>query len=104
MPKEEIKKVLDKVFNYLDAVTPAQMINKKTNEPVTDVTQIDTNTVLQQGDFRITSYEWGVTYSALLWAGAITGDKRYTNYVKNRFDFLDTWIPAVKKLKATGAY
>jgi unsaturated rhamnogalacturonyl hydrolase len=104
MPKEEIKKILDKIFNYLDAVTPAQMINKKTNEPVTDITKIDTNTVLQQGDFRITSYEWGVTYSALLWAGEITGDKRYTDYVKNRFDFLASWIPAVKKIKATGAY
>jgi rhamnogalacturonyl hydrolase YesR len=104
MPKEEIKKVLDKVFNYLDAVTPAQMINKKTNEPVTDITKIDTNTVLQQGDFRITSYEWGVTYSAMLWAGTVTGDKRYTNYVKERFDFLANWIPAVKKLKTAGAY
>jgi unsaturated rhamnogalacturonyl hydrolase len=104
MPKEEIKKVLDKVFNYLDAVTPAQMINKKTNEPVTDITKIDTNTVLQQGDFRITSYEWGVTYSAMLWAGAITGDKKYTNYAKERFDFLANWIPAVKKLRAAGAY
>jgi unsaturated rhamnogalacturonyl hydrolase len=104
MPKEEIKKILDKVFNYLDAVTPAQMINKKTNEPVTDINKIDSNTVLQQGDFRITSYEWGVTYSAMLWAGAITGDKRYTNYTKERFDFLANWIPAVKKLKATGAY
>ena len=104
MPKEEIKKLLDKVFNYLDAVTPAQMINKKTNEAVTDVSKMDTNTILQQGDFRITSYEWGVTYSAMLWAAEMTGDKRYSNYVKDRFDFLAKWIPAVKKLKATGVY
>ncbi len=104
MPKEEIKKVLDKVFTYLDGVTPAQMINKKTNEPVTDVSKIDTNTVLQQGDFRITSYEWGVTYGAMLWAGEITGDKKFTNYVKDRFNFFANWIPAVKKMKAAGAY
>ena len=104
MPKEEIKRVLDKVFNYLDAVTPAQMISKKTNERVNDVSKIDTNTVLQQGDFRITSYEWGVTYSAMLWAGEITGDKKYTNYTKDRFNFFANWIPAVKKIKATGGY
>ena len=102
MPAAEIKKVLDRVFNYLDAVTPAQMINKKTKEPVTDVLMIDSNTNLKQGDFRITSYEWGVTYSAMLWAGEMTGDKRYTNYVKDRFNFFAEWIPAVKKLKATG--
>ncbi len=104
MAKDEIKKVLDRVFNYVDAVTPAQMINKKTNAPVTDVTKIDTNTVLQKADFRLTSYEWGVTYSAMLWAGEITGDKKYTNYAKDRFNFLATWIPAVKKLKDAGGY
>jgi len=104
MSKEQVKTILDKVFNYLDAVTPAQMINKKTNEPVTDIAKIDSNTVVKQGDFRITSYEWGVTYSALLWAGEITGDKKYTSYVKDRFDFLATWIPVVQKLKAAGGY
>ncbi len=102
MAKEDIKKVLDKVFNYLDAVTPAQMINKKTNEAVTDPAAIDSNTAVKQGDFRITSYEWGVTYSALQWASDITGDKKYTAYVKDRFDFFAKWIPAVRKLKAAG--
>ena len=104
MAKEEIKKVLDRVFNYLEAVTPAQMVNRKTNEAVTDVLKIDSNTNLKQGDFRITSYEWGVTYSAMLWAGEMTGDKKYTNYVKDRFNFFAEWIPAVKKLYATGVY
>lgn len=104
MQKEEIKKVLDKVFNYLDAVTPAHMVNKQTGAAVTDASKIDSNTVLQQGDFRITSYEWGVTYSSMLWAGEITGDKKFTNYAKERFDFFAEWIPAVKKLKAAGGY
>lgn len=104
MSKEDIKKVLDKVFNYLNTVTPAAMVNKTTGEAVTDVSKIDTNTVVQQGDFRITSYEWGVTYGAILFAGEVTGDKKFINYTKERFDFLAKWIPAVKKLKATGAY
>jgi unsaturated rhamnogalacturonyl hydrolase len=104
MTKEQVKGVIDKVFNYLDTVTPAQMINKKTNEVVTDIVKIDSNTVLKQGDFRITSYEWGVTYSALLWAGEMTGDKKYTSYVKDRFDFLATWLPAVKKAKSAGIF
>ena len=62
--KENVKAVVDKVYNYLNAVTPAQMINQKTGAEVTDVNALDTNTVLKQGDFRLTSYEWGVTYSA----------------------------------------
>jgi rhamnogalacturonyl hydrolase YesR len=104
MSKEDIKKVIDKVFNYLDAVTPAQMINKQTGEAVNDVSKIDTNTTLKQGDYRLTSYEWGVTYSALLNAGEATGDKRYTEYVQKRFAFLGEWVPAVKALVNSGAY
>ncbi|MEO6731150.1 MAG: glycoside hydrolase family 88 protein [Ferruginibacter sp.] len=104
MPKEEIKKVLDRVFNYLDNVTPAQMVNKKTGEKVTDVSKADTNTIVQQGDFRLTSYEWGVTYGAMLLAAETTGDTKYSDYVKKRFSFLAEWIPAIKKLKTANAY
>lgn len=102
--KEEIKKLLDKVFDYLDGVTPAQMINRQTGEAVNDVSKIDTATVVKQGDYRLTSYEWGVTYSAMLNAGEATGDKRYTEYVQKRFAFLAQWIPAVKKLVTAGVY
>ena len=30
--KENVKAVLDKIFNYLDVTTPAQMMNKQTGE------------------------------------------------------------------------
>jgi unsaturated rhamnogalacturonyl hydrolase len=104
MSKEDVKKVLDRIFNYLDAVTPAQMVNRQTGELVDDISKIDTSTTIKQGDYRLNSYEWGVTYSAMLTAGEATGDKRYTDYVQKRFAFLSQWIPAVKKLANTGAY
>ena len=40
MPQAQIKSVLDKVFNYIEAVTPAQMVNKITNLPVNDVADL----------------------------------------------------------------
>ena len=95
--KEKVKAVLDKVFNYLDAVTPAQMINKQTGEVIDDINKLDTNAILKAGDFRLTSYEWGVTYSAMQRATETTGDKKYADYVKTRFDFLSKWVPAVKQ-------
>jgi unsaturated rhamnogalacturonyl hydrolase len=61
--------VLKKVFNYLDAVTPAQFMDKTTNIVVKDLSKIDTNTVFQTADFRLTSYEWGVTYAGMLLQG-----------------------------------
>lgn len=104
MPRQEIKKLMDRMFNYLDAVTPAQMVNKQTGEAVSSPSMLDSNTTIKTGDFRLTSYEWGVTYSAMLRAAETTGDKRYSDYVKNRFAFLAEWIPAVKKARATGIY
>src|SRR5687768_5264683 len=95
--KENVKAVLDKVFSYLDAVTPAQMINKQTGEVVIDINTLDTNTIVKPGDFRLTSYEWGVTFSAMQRAGETTGDGKYSNYVKTRFDFLSKWVTAVKQ-------
>ena len=95
--KENVKAVLDKIFNYLDATTPAQMINKETGAVLNDISQLDTNSIVKQGDFRLTSYEWGVTYSALQRAAETTSDKKYADYVKTRFDFLGKWVSAVKE-------
>ena len=94
--KENVKAALDKIFNYLDATTPAQMINKGTGEIINDINKLDSNSVVKAGDFRLTSYEWGVTYSALQRATETTGDKKYADHVKLRFDFLNKWVAAVK--------
>ncbi|HMK17795.1 MAG TPA: glycoside hydrolase family 88 protein [Chitinophagaceae bacterium] len=94
--KENVKAVIDRIFNYLDATTPAQMMNKQSGEILNYIDQLDTNTIIRQGDFRLTSYEWGVTYSAMQRATETTGDKKYADYVKTRFDFLAKWILAVK--------
>ena len=69
---DTVKADIDRVFAYIDAVTPAKMTDGKVN----------------QGTYRLTSYEWGVMYDALLDAAAITGDKRYSDYVSDRIGFL----------------
>ncbi|MBI1343087.1 MAG: glycoside hydrolase family 88 protein [Terrimonas sp.] len=96
MSQEEIKNNIDKVFGYLDKSTPARMMNEKTGAMIKDPRDMDTNTVLAPGDFRLTSYEWGVTYSAMIRAAETTGDTRYALYVRERFDFLKKWVPAVQ--------
>lgn len=69
---DSVKADIDRVFAYIDAVTPARMTDGKVN----------------QGTYRLTSYEWGVMYDALLDAAEITGDSRYSDYVSNRIGFL----------------
>jgi rhamnogalacturonyl hydrolase YesR len=97
MQPQDIKKVLDKVLTYLDAVTPAEMVNKQTGQEVTDASQFDTAYTIKQGDFRLTAYEWGVTYSGMLLAAETSGDSRYSDYVKKRLSFIAKWAPAIKK-------
>lgn len=98
-PKEaEVKKVLDRVFTYLDEVTPPQFVNRKTGSVVSDLKLVDTNVVFKTGDFRLTSYEWGVTYSGMLEAGKATGDARYTDYAKTRLQLLADAAPHFKTL------
>src|SRR5262245_13620982 len=85
---EEIASVLNRVHAYLDQVTPADFVNAKTNEVLTDLTKIDEHTTLKPGDFRIVSYEWGVTYAGMLLASDATGDPRFRNYTETRLKFI----------------
>ncbi|HVX01294.1 MAG TPA: hypothetical protein VHA52_12790 [Candidatus Babeliaceae bacterium] len=59
--KESVKKVLDRIYTYLDAVTPAQFVDRTNNQLYDRLDHPDTNVIFRQGDFRLTSYEWGVT-------------------------------------------
>lgn len=81
--KEDVKASLDRVFNYLDQTTFAQLD--------------ETGKALKRGDFRLTSYEWGVTYSAMLRAGELLRDKKYTEYATSRMSFLAEQAPKFKK-------
>ena len=63
---EDVKATMDRVLRYISSCTPAQIIDKRTGQPLTNLKKIDENSQLASGTFRLTSYEWGVTYSACL--------------------------------------
>lgn len=86
---EEVTKVIDKVYTYLDEVTPAKVINEKTKEEITDFTLLPDEAVFVQGDFRLTSYEWGVTYAGMLLVSEMTGDPRYMEYTTKRLSLIN---------------
>lgn len=64
----QVKAVLNGITAYLEKVTPATTNDGR----------------LHQGTFRLTSYEWGVTYSAMIDASVATGDSRYRDYAAKR--------------------
>ncbi|MBQ2196947.1 MAG: glycoside hydrolase family 88 protein [Prevotella sp.] len=89
----EVKSTIDRVLYYIDEQTPAQLVDKTTGKEITDLNDISLNTQLKQGGFRLTSYEWGVTYSSVLAAYEATGDAAYLNYAKKRFRLLADIAP-----------
>ena len=80
----EVKAALDRIFQYIDAQTPYRLAPDGKS--------------LERGAFRIGSYEWGVTYQALLSAARTTGDKRYSDYVERRFKFLAKMFPRFQQM------
>lgn len=86
--KENVKTVLDKVYNFLEANTASKVVNKKDNSEVTDFKKIDGNVAFEKGAFRLTSYEWGVTYAGMLLTSQVTSDKNYENYVNKRLQLI----------------
>ena len=97
--EKQIIGVLDRIFNYLSQSTPAALINKVTGEEITNYSKIDENTIFKPGDFRLVSYEWGVTYAGMLLASQATGDPRYAAYTRSRLKFLSVIRPAFLKLE-----
>ncbi len=91
---------LNKIHAYLDAVTPPQYVDAKTGQILFDFSKIDTNTALKKGDFRIVSYEWGVTYGAMYLATEATGDARFKEYADKRLQFLAESAPYFRKFSA----
>lgn len=96
---KSITEVLDRVYNYLDQTTYMALINKDTQAEVKDYSKIDEKSIFKPGDFRLNSYEWGVTYAGMLLASETTGDPKYALYTKSRLKFLAGIHPWFVKLE-----
>ena len=88
---------LIRIHNYLNEATPTGFVNSKTGSSITDLTKIDENTTLKTGDFRIVSYEWGVTYAGMLLASETTGDARFRDYAEKRLQFIADAAPYFRR-------
>ena len=98
---DQITKVLDRVYHYLESTTPAKLIDRENGSEITDLERLSAtgNIGFQQGDFRLISYEWGVTYAGMLRAGQTTGDRKYTAYTIERLGLLGELYPQLVELE-----
>jgi len=94
---QEIKATLDKVYDFLEKTTPAYMVNSKTKQELKSLKELDENSIFAPGSFRLTSYEWGVTYAGMLLATEATGDQKYADYTNKRLKLIADIAPFYKK-------
>ena len=97
-----VKGTLDRIFNYINQNTPPELIDTVTGKKIDSPESLTNNVILKKGVFRITSYEWGVVYSALINAYKNTGDKRYISYVKDRHAFIAHWAGVLREKMPKG--
>lgn len=96
--ESDVKIVMDRVLHYLEECTPMRIVDKTTGKIISDYEDINANSQLERGTFRLTSYEWGVTYSAMLAAAESTGDKAYYDYAVSRMMFLAKVAPHFRRV------
>lgn len=77
----EVKATIDRVLAYLEQAMPATAEDNK----------------LAKGSFRLTSYEAGVLYAAMLNAGKQTGDERFTRFAADRLGLIARQAPKEAK-------
>lgn len=99
---DSVRSKMDAILHYLHDCTPTQIVDRNTGAVITDYTDIDSASQLARGTFRLTSYEWGVIYSAMLAAGEATGNDEYTRYATDRMKFLSDAYPTCKALYDKG--
>jgi unsaturated rhamnogalacturonyl hydrolase len=85
---EEVTAVLNRVLTYLEASTPAKIIDPHAQKEITDLKKLTPGSTFESGVFRLISYEWGVAYGAMLLAGEVTGDTRFTSYTTKRMNLI----------------
>lgn len=102
--KQSARQVLDKVFGYIQTNTPTGLVDTVLQKKISTPAEINLHVVQPRATFRITSYEWGVVYSALLNAYKNIGDPAYAAYVTERQSFIATWAKAFRLKYQQGFY
>lgn len=86
--KENIKAVLDRVYNFLDKNSAKKIVDANTKIEITNYKKANQDIIFEPGAFRLTSYEWGVTYAGMLLASKATGEKYFADYTNQRIQLI----------------
>ena len=100
---EAVAEVLKRLHAFVESSTPLGWVDVETGKEIVDPSLATGRIEPKPGAFRLTSYEWGVTYAGMLRAGEATGDPRYAAYVASRLKVVDTWARRYQAQALQGA-
>lgn len=101
---DEVKADLERIFTYIDSELKPDIQDKDGKQlSEEELTPLPEGATIKRGAFRIGSYEWGITYQALLAAKESTGDVRYEQYVDRAMSTLRAAYPLFKQRDAAKA-
>ena len=86
--KNNIENVLNRVYVFLEENTASKVINASDNSEIKDFKKVKEKIKFAPGAFRLTSYEWGVTYAGMLLAAEAAGNKQYADYTNKRIKLI----------------
>ncbi|MFT3868653.1 MAG: glycoside hydrolase family 88 protein [Nibricoccus sp.] len=91
----EITEQLQRVHGYLVRHTPPIVVDSSNGQPIKDFTNPVATATLERTDsgFYLLAYEMGVVYTGMLKATAVTGDPRFNEYTRARFQFIADKTP-----------
>jgi unsaturated rhamnogalacturonyl hydrolase len=91
----EITAQLQRVHGFLTAQVPLRVVDSATGRPVTDFSKPIATATIERADagFNLLAYEMGVVYSGMLKASAVTGDVRFNEFTRQRFQFVADQLP-----------
>ena len=98
----DVKAVMHRVLEYVDKSTPAVVVDVKSQREISRYQDINENSRIKPGGYKMVCYEWGVTYSAMLSAWKITEEEVYKQYLDSRLSFLDAVSPYFEKVRKQG--
>jgi unsaturated rhamnogalacturonyl hydrolase len=86
--RSNIENVLNRVYTFLEENTASKALNASDDSEVKDFGKAKEKIKFAPGAFRLTSYEWGVTYAGMLLVTEATGKKEYADYTNKRLKLI----------------
>lgn len=91
----EITETLNRVRSYLERAAPTHIVDRKTGQPITDLSTPVENAVATRGEeeFNLLAYEMGVVHAGMMKAATVTGDDAFLAFTRRHTQFIADQLP-----------